>query len=98
MQLPDRQMIVRVADDLVGRRASVRDAENKVRQLSKGTKKRAGQSEDGGSSPAEASVEERLQRALGTKVRLRQRHGKGHIEIHFHSLDALDGLLDKLLT
>jgi ParB family chromosome partitioning protein len=97
MQLNDKQMIVRVADDLVGRRASVRDAENKVRQLSK-SKKRAAQSEEDGSSPAEASVEERLQRALGTKVRLRQRHGKGHIEIHFHSLDALDGLLDKLLT
>ncbi|HET6347227.1 MAG TPA: ParB/RepB/Spo0J family partition protein, partial [Myxococcota bacterium] len=97
MQLNDKQMIVRVADDLVGRRASVRDAETKVRQLSKSKKRGAQAEEEGGSSPAEASVEERLQRALGTKVRLRQRHGKGHIEIHFHSLDALDGLLDKLL-
>jgi ParB family chromosome partitioning protein len=96
MQLGDKNTILRVADDFVGRRASVRDAENKVRQLTKGKKKTAAAEEEG-TSPAEASVEERLQRALGTKVRLRQRHGKGHIEIHFHSLDALDGLLDKLL-
>ena len=45
---------------------------------------------------AEISVEERLMRALSTKVRLRQRRGKGRVEIFFHSFEQLDGILDRL--
>jgi ParB family transcriptional regulator, chromosome partitioning protein len=45
--------------------------------------------------PEVIALEDQLQRALGTKVRL-QVHGKhGKIEIEFHSLDELDRLLDK---
>jgi hypothetical protein len=31
-----------------------------------------------------------------TKVRLHHRRGKGKIEIFFHSLDELDGILSRL--
>ena len=42
-------------------------------------------------------VESRLQRALGTRVQLNQRNNTaGTIEIHYHSLDELDGLLARL--
>lgn len=95
MTLNDKTSMSRLAADLVGRRASVRDAESKARQLLKANKRQSSAATP--ATPAEVSVEERLQRALGTKVRLRQRQGKGRIEIFFHSLDALDALLDKLV-
>ena len=42
-------------------------------------------------------VEERLQRALGARVTLRQKTPQsGIIEVHYHSLDQLDGLLLRL--
>ena len=42
-------------------------------------------------------VEERLQRALGTRVQLNQSSKtSGMIEIHYHSLDELDGLILRL--
>lgn len=95
-----------LARELVGRKASVRDAEARVAQYLKGEKQRSKRAtgrpqatrlaaSSGGA--AVASIEEKLQRALGTRVRLvTQRGGKGHLEISYHSLDALDDLLDKL--
>ena len=42
-------------------------------------------------------VEERLQRALGARVTLRQKTPQsGIVEVHYHSLDQLDGLLLRL--
>jgi ParB family chromosome partitioning protein len=44
-------------------------------------------------------LETKLERALGTKVRLAQKSAQaGTIEIDYHSLDQLDGLLEKLLA
>jgi ParB family chromosome partitioning protein len=42
------------------------------------------------------SLEERLQRALGTKVRLKTRGKGGHIVIEFYSLGELDRLMEHL--
>ncbi len=39
------------------------------------------------------SLVEELQRALGTKVRLQDRGGKGTVEIDFFSYEDLDRLL-----
>jgi hypothetical protein len=48
--------------------------------------------------PSVRDLEVRLERALGTKVRLNQRSTTaGAIEIDYASLDVLDGLLEKLL-
>jgi ParB family chromosome partitioning protein len=46
-------------------------------------------------------LEARLQRALGTRVRVVEntaQRSQGHLEIHYHSLEELDRLLDRLLT
>jgi ParB family chromosome partitioning protein len=48
-------------------------------------------------SPAGRDLIERLQRALGTRVRLKHRGGRGKIEVFFSSLDELDGILKKIL-
>lgn len=46
-------------------------------------------------SQAERDVRMRLQRALGTRVELRQRDGKGTFTVHFGSYDELDRLLSQ---
>lgn len=96
MMLPDKASILRLSEDIVGRKMSVRDAENKARVLLK--KKRGGKDSEEPGGSAENSVEDRLRKALGTKVKLHHKNGKGHLEIHFHSLDLLDTLMDKLLA
>jgi ParB family chromosome partitioning protein len=38
-----------------------------------------------------------LQRALGTKVELKDRHGKGRVEIHYDDYEILQSVLDRIL-
>jgi ParB family chromosome partitioning protein len=90
--------IERAASRVAARQMSVRQTEELVRR------ERAG---GGAAKPAarpspSASVrdlETRLERALGTKVRVLQKSAQaGTLEIDYHSLDQLDVLLDKLLA
>jgi ParB family transcriptional regulator, chromosome partitioning protein len=81
----DAQAQERVAAEVVKRRLNVRETEKLVRDR--------GQRPDAD----QAAVEERLRRALGTKVRLHTRAGgAGSIEIQYFSLDELQGLLQRL--
>ena len=48
-------------------------------------------------SPSVRDLEQRLARALGTKVEVRDRGNKGEVVIPYADLDALDRLIDKLL-
>jgi ParB family chromosome partitioning protein len=81
----DSRVQERVAREVVQRRLNVRETEKLVRDL--------GKSPDAD----HVAVEERLRRALATKVRLRTRAGgAGTIEIDFYSLDELQGLMAKL--
>lgn len=94
MTLDDQTTQIALAEHIVGRQSTVREAEHRARML----KRSATQA-----SPAQAksaqhlALEERLQRSLATKVRLHERAGKGRIEIHFHDLDQLDALLKRLV-
>ena len=97
MSVDDKKQQVALAIDLVGRRASVRDAETKARALAKSKKRQAAAAVAPAPTPAEVSVEDRLQRALGTKVRLQHSAGNGKIEVYFSSFAELDELLDKLI-
>ncbi len=72
---------------------SVRATEALVRTSTKG----AAEAKDKPKSPSVRDLELRLQRALGTKVEVRDRGNQGEVAIHYSSLDALDRLLDKLL-
>lgn len=91
MSITDPTALNKLANDSVARKLSVRETERLSRLAQQGTKKAAPRA-----TPAEHQVEERLQRALATKVRLRHRRGKGRIEIFFHSLDELDRVLDAI--
>lgn len=86
--------IERLARQTVARSLSVRQVETLVRRDRDGTAKAAPATP----SPAARDLTSRLQRALGARVRLVESGpGRGHIEVHYGSLDELDAVLAKLL-
>jgi hypothetical protein len=49
-------------------------------------------------SPAARDLAARLSRALATRVEVvEEAPGRGHLAVHYHSLDQLDALLERLL-
>lgn len=94
MTLNSASDIIKLAKDTIDRGASVRETEAIARRLRRSTAKAASVTR----SAAEINVEERLMKVLGTKVRLRNRSGRGRVEIFFHSLEQLDALLAKIET
>jgi ParB family chromosome partitioning protein len=88
--------IDRLARQTVSRGLSVRQVEALVRR--ERTRAETPPAPVGRPSPAARDLTERLQRALGTRVRLVESGaGRGHLEIHYHSLDELDAVLAKIL-
>jgi len=71
---------------------SVRETESFAKKVAGGGKKTAHPKKDA----QIASLEEKLIRHLGTKVRILHKGKKGRIEIEYYSLDELDRLLDIL--
>ena len=66
-----------------------------VRQTERATQP-ARPKRNGRESEAERDVRQRLQRALGTKVELRHKGGRGALTVHFASFAELDALLQRL--
>lgn len=94
--LADDGAIRRAANEVMSDHLSVRATEKLVRGL-KAEAEGAPRSTTGGEVNVQVrAVAERLQRALGTRVRLVDHGGKGRIEIEFYSYDDLDRLLARL--
>jgi ParB-like chromosome segregation protein Spo0J len=72
---------------------SVRDIEMQVRQIQSRTKSRRPAAD-----PLVAQQEQGIADALGTKVKIRRRAGRGQILIEFYSDEEYNALLDKLTT
>jgi ParB family transcriptional regulator, chromosome partitioning protein len=87
----DAATIERLAERVVRGALSVRATEALVRTEAKPAAK------DAPKSPSVRDLEQRLARALGTRVEVRDRGNKGEIAIPYADLDALDRLIDKLL-
>jgi ParB family chromosome partitioning protein len=91
--------IERLASEVIRKQLSTRQTEALVKRERAGGKEGKGKGKSG--APESASVRDltqRLERALGTRVRIAQKSGQaGTIEIDYASLDQLDGLLEKLL-
>jgi len=87
----------RLREAIVERNLSVRQAEELANRLNKARPR----GEEKGSARGDAqlaSLADRLSEHLGTKVTVKPRsRTKGRIEIHYHSLDDLDRILDLLL-
>ena len=96
--LEEGPAIERAAERVIARQLSVRQTEQLVRK-ERGApgKPRTGPTAVP-STTAVRDLEQRLERALGTKVRVAQKDAqRGTIEIDYHSLDQLDGLLERML-
>ncbi len=80
-----------VARKIIKKGLSVREAEVLSRKISKPPKLKSNK------DPQISSLEEKLIKSLGTKVRILNKGKKGKIEIEYYSLDELDRLLEILL-
>lgn len=96
--LDAKERIEEIARRVVEKELSVRQVERLVQRENAGPPEEEPPSRESEAAELErARIEEGLQRALGTKVRLRAgADGKGRIEIAFYSLDDLDRLVARL--
>lgn len=95
--LDDDAAIERSAARVVQKQLSVRQTEELVRR-ERGDGKQKAKPTTPQATASTRDLEQKLERAFGTKVRLAQKTAQaGKIEIDYHSLDQLDSILDKLL-
>ena len=82
---------VRAARDVVKKGLSVRQTEILVKGWDAKTRTPAA------SDPNISRLEQDLSTRLGAKVRIQhQQNGRGRLEVHYTSLDELDGVLNKI--
>jgi ParB family chromosome partitioning protein len=95
----DANAMLKLARTAVEKSWSVRDTERAARLIAEAKKAGAenAQKPEGKSANAR-DLETRLARALGSKVAVADRNGKGHVQIHFTSYDELDRLLEKFFA
>lgn len=92
---PEKQY--KFALDIVNLDMNVRDAENYAKEAKKNPKKKPTNSKKGKFEVITKDIENRLKKALGTKVTLNaQTKSKGKIVIEYYSEDELESILDKL--
>jgi ParB family chromosome partitioning protein len=82
---------IEAARKIIQRGLSVREAEALTKKVTSPKKVKVIR------DPQISSLEEKLIRSLGTKVRILHKGKKGKIEIEYYSLDELDRLLDILM-
>jgi ParB family chromosome partitioning protein len=88
-------LIVSAAREAIAKGLSTRETEKLVRHLKLGRRHRR---EPGQLDPNLRALVEKMQRTLGTKVRLipKARSKKGKIEIEYYSADDLDRIIQSI--
>lgn len=89
LALDDAAEIEKLGREVVARKWSVRQTEKAAQPATSRSKSKSKESE------SERDVRQRLQRALGTRVDLKQKAGKGTVTVHFSSFAELDSLLER---
>jgi ParB family chromosome partitioning protein len=95
LALEDEREIERTSREALSKGWSVRDTERAV-ALRKAPRQPKGKKVRPRQSPAERELRERLIRALGTKVELVQKNGRGQLVVHFSGFDHLEDILEKM--
>ncbi|MDQ3288959.1 MAG: ParB/RepB/Spo0J family partition protein [Pseudomonadota bacterium] len=93
------ELASKLAADAAEHGWSVREVEHRAQQYSAGRVPEHGRSKAKGPAPQAdiASLERELSESLQTKVNVMHgRGGKGKLVIHYHDLDSLEGVLEKL--
>lgn len=93
LSVPDAQLQQEISQRIIEEDLSVRQVEKLVKTRTR-PRKRSPIVTD----PDLRFVEEKLQRSLGTKVRIRRSGKRGKIEIEFYSTDELENLLRRLMN
>ena len=96
LQTGSDKAMISLARQAAQRGLSVRETERRARSLADG-KAKATKAAKAALSPQVRNLTERLQRALGAKVKIVDSKGKGRLEISYSSYEELDGILDKIL-
>jgi ParB family transcriptional regulator, chromosome partitioning protein len=92
LEVEDQNYQRKLAQDIISKGLSVRELENLIKTIRPKSLKRsvgAGQRE-----PLVAILEEQLQHALATKVRISKRKKRGHITIEFYSPEDLQRIVN----
>jgi ParB family chromosome partitioning protein len=97
LPLEDPQTILKAAQKVTALSMSVRQTESYVQKiLSPGPKKQDGEQKENVLDPNVREVQELLQRALGLKVRIEDKKGRGRVIIEYAQLEEFDRLLERL--
>jgi ParB family chromosome partitioning protein len=97
LPLEDPQAILKAAQKVAALAMSVRQTEGYVQKvLNPQGKKQDGGEEKENLDPNVREVQESLQRALGLKVRIEDRKGRGRVIIEYSQLEEFDRLLERL--
>ncbi len=94
LQATGQARMIALAHAVASKHLSVRETERRARADSKKKKDKTTEA----LSPEVRSLTSRLQRALGARVKLIDKKGKGRIEISYTSLEELDRILNKILS
>ena len=86
-----------LADIIVRHELSVREAEELARQARTGAKTKEATKSPFRDDVHVRDIADKLQSLLGTKVKLKDRKGKGRIEIHYENYDILQSVLERLI-
>jgi ParB family chromosome partitioning protein len=97
LPLEDPQAILKAAQKVAALAMSVRQTESYVQKiLNPQAKNKADGEKKENVDPNVREVQESLQRALGLKVRIEDRKGRGRVIIEYGQLEEFDRLLDRL--
>jgi ParB family transcriptional regulator, chromosome partitioning protein len=94
LEIEDSNHQRRLAQEIISKELSVRELENLIKShRPKGLKRKAGQA---ARDPSVMILEDELQQALATKVRISKRKKRGHILIEFYSQEDLERIANVL--
>jgi ParB family chromosome partitioning protein len=92
LEIDDQNYQRKLVQDVISKGLSVRELENLIKSSRpKAIKRKIGQ---GQREPIVAILEEHLQQALATKVRISKRKKRGHINIEFYSQEDLERIVN----
>jgi ParB family chromosome partitioning protein len=92
LQSPTPQKMTALARAVKSQKLSVRDTERRARAQAAAKSEPVPEQ-----SPEVKALIEKLQRALGARVGIKDNKGKGKVEITYTSYDELDGILNRIL-
>ncbi|SHM18204.1 chromosome partitioning protein, ParB family [Caldanaerovirga acetigignens] len=97
LAIEDPKERIKIAKKIIEENMSVRETEEVIKRISIKSGKTMRKNNKNEINPALIHVAEQLQRALGTKVRIKGSERRGRIEIEYYSEDELERILEVIV-